>query len=107
MAADKNSEQAGKHGLPAYLESNYIASEDCRSGLAAEFPKNSREVVRVGWRFWNGRLLIELRVYYKSTTGEWLPGAKGLSLQAKCFPDLKQSVLALERSLADIPHEQA
>ena len=68
--------------------------------VVAEFAKNQRECVRAIVKKWNGRELFDLRVYYKSPSGEWKPGTKGLCLQATALPQLKAAVLALEQAIS-------
>lgn len=67
--------------------------------VVAEFKKNQRDIVRAVLKTWNGRRLLDLRVYYKQ--GEvWLPSPKGLCLQTATIPDLKAAVAALDQALA-------
>lgn len=68
--------------------------------VVKEFQKNSRELVRVQLRHWQGKDLIDFRVCYVGESGEWKPGPKGLCLQRAAFPDLKAAMLALEKVLA-------
>jgi hypothetical protein len=77
--------------------------------VVAEFVKNQREHVRAIIKTWNGRELFDLRVYYQDPTGKWVPGTKGLCLQAAALPELKAAVLALEQALGQegLPNESA
>jgi hypothetical protein len=67
--------------------------------LVAQFEKNSNEEVRVSIDDFRGNKIINLRVYYRSPTGEWLPGKQGLALQVDRFKDLADAVLRLGEAL--------
>lgn len=47
--------------------------------LIAEWPRNSRDVIRVRLNAFNGRTTIELREWYPSDGG-WNPGKAGITL---------------------------
>ena len=53
-------------------------SDEAVSEIISKFEKNSKEEVRVSVDEFRGRKLINIRVYYKDPTGEWLPGKQGL-----------------------------
>jgi hypothetical protein len=72
---------------------------DETSQTVAQFEKNSKEEVRVSIDDFRGNKIINLRVYYRSPTGEWLPGKQGLALQVDRFKDLADAVLRLGEAL--------
>ena len=41
--------------------------------------KNSSEEIRISLSDFNGRQVINIRVFYLGPNGEWLPGKKGLA----------------------------
>lgn len=63
--------------------------------VISKFEKNSKEEVRVSVDEFRGRKIINIRVYYKDPTGEWLPGKQGLALSIDRFRDLVDAVLQL------------
>ena len=74
-------------------------SEVDRSGIVAKFEKNSREEVWVSLDDFRGRKLINIRVYYRSPNGEWLPGKQGVALAVDRYRDLAEAVLLLGEKL--------
>jgi hypothetical protein len=63
-----------------------------------EFDKNSRELVRLTRKTWNAQDLIDLRVYYKTESGEMKPTQKGLCLRVEYLSELKNAVEAMVRN---------
>jgi hypothetical protein len=61
---------------------------DDSSQLVAQFEKNSKEEVRVSIDDFRGRKIINIRVYYRSDRGQWLPGKQGLALAVDRYRDL-------------------
>jgi hypothetical protein len=83
---------------------------DESSHPVAQFEKNSKEEVRVSIDDFRGKKIISLRVFYRSESGEWLPGKQGLALQVDRFRDLADAVLRLGEALQDrglLPHSGA
>lgn len=70
-----------------------------RGEIVAKFEKNSREEVWVSVDNFRGRKLINLRVHYRSETGEWMPGKQGLAISADRYRDLAEAVLKLGEKL--------
>ena len=62
----------------------------------AVIPKNSREELRVGLETFNGVRLVNLRVWYRSETGEWRPGKQGLALRVELLFDLRRAIQQAE-----------
>jgi hypothetical protein len=69
------------------------------SQLVAQFEKNAKEEVRVSIDEFHGRKIINLRVYYRSESDQWLPGKQGLALAVDCYRDLAAAVLRLGEEL--------
>jgi hypothetical protein len=65
----------------------------------AQFEKNSKEEVRVSIDDFHGRKIINIRVYYRSEGGQWLPGKQGLALAADRYRHLVDAVLKLGEEL--------
>jgi Transcriptional Coactivator p15 (PC4) len=72
---------------------------DGESEVIAQFEKNSKEEVRVSIDDFRGRKLINLRVYYRSEQGNWLPGRQGLALGVDRYRDLADALVKLGEQL--------
>jgi hypothetical protein len=64
----------------------------------AEWPRNSREIVRVSLTTYNGHPVVDIRTWYRDRAGDTKPGRAGLTLGMKHLPDLAD---ALARALAE------
>jgi len=64
--------------------------------LIAEWPRNSREVIRVALDQYNGRFTLNIRVWYRDQAGELRPGKTGVTLALKHLPEM---AAALSRAL--------
>ncbi len=69
------------------------------SEIVAKFEKNSREEVWVSVDDFRGRKIINIRVHYRSDTGDWLPGKQGLALSVERYRDLAEAILQLGEKL--------
>jgi hypothetical protein len=65
----------------------------------AQFEKNSKEEVRISIDEYHGRKLINLRVFYKSQDGKWLPGKQGLALSVDRYRDLADALIRVGEEL--------
>jgi len=72
---------------------------DESSHPVAQFEKNSREEVRVSIDDFRGTKIINIRVFYRSATGEWLPGKQGIAMKADRYRDLASAILQLGEAL--------
>ena len=72
---------------------------DEASQLVAQFEKNSKEEVRVSIDDFRGRKIINIRVYYRSESGQWLPGRQGLALGVDRYRDLAEAMLKVGEAL--------
>lgn len=75
--------------------------DDSQRDFVATFEKNSREEVRVSVDLYQGRQIINIRVYYrdKDNGSQWLPGKQGLALSVDRYRDLAEAVLKLGEKL--------
>ena len=69
--------------------------------LIEQFEKNATEVVRVSLTEYRGRKLVDIRVYYSDSEGQYRPTKKGVSLSVDVYPDFKRAMLALEKILLE------
>jgi hypothetical protein len=67
--------------------------------LVAQFKKNASEEIRVSIGEFNGHKLINMRIYFRSSDGEWLPTKKGIALGVDRYPMLLEAVLKLGQEL--------
>jgi hypothetical protein len=58
-----------------------------------EFPKNSRESVRVMPKIYEGHDLIDIRVYARNKAGKMVPTPKGISINVDTVPELIEVLL--------------
>ena len=64
------------------------------------FPKNKYQEVRVSISEYEGNDLIDLRIWgARMGSEEKAPTSKGISINVKLYPELKEAVLALEGEL--------
>ena len=64
--------------------------------------KNKFQEVRVGISEYQGNDLISIRIWTQPKgMEEKVPTAKGVSLNVKLYPELKEAVLLLEKELKD------
>jgi hypothetical protein len=73
--------------------------QETNSIVVAKFEKNSREEVWVSVDDFRGRKIINMRVHYRSETGQWLPGKQGIALSVDRYRDLAEAVLQLGEKL--------
>jgi hypothetical protein len=76
-------------------------TDESQQNFVATFEKNSREEVRVSVDLYQGRQIINIRVYYrdKENGAQWLPGKQGLALSVDRYRDLAEAVLKLGEKL--------
>ena len=58
-------------------------------------------MVRVSLTEYRGRKLVDVRVYYSDSEGQYRPTKKGVSLSVDVYPDFKHALLALEKILLE------
>jgi len=54
----------------------------------AAFKKNDREQVKILVSEFRGRRILNIRVFYSNSSGDWLPSKKGLALAVDKLPVL-------------------
>lgn len=66
------------------------------------FSKNKFQEIRVAISEYQGNDLIDIRTWtLPKGADEMAPTAKGVSINVKLFPDLKNAILELEKELKD------
>ena len=66
------------------------------------FPKNKFQEIRVGISEYQGNDLIDIRTWtLPKGSEEMAPTAKGISINVKLYPELKEAVLAMEKELKE------
>ncbi|NQU74082.1 MAG: transcriptional regulator [Candidatus Omnitrophica bacterium] len=66
------------------------------------FQKNKFQEIRVGVTEYEGNDLIDIRTWtQRQDVEEKTPTSKGVSINVKLYPELKEAVLALEKELKD------
>lgn len=53
-----------------------------------EVIKNSQEVIRVNIQDYQGTELVDIRTYWQTEEGKWIPTKKGISLTYHVMPDI-------------------
>jgi len=61
--------------------------------LVGEFNKNANETIRVRFREYDGKQLLDLRVWVQNDKGNFVPTRKGLSLRLDLVDSLKEAIL--------------
>jgi hypothetical protein len=66
------------------------------------FSKNKFQEIRVGISEYQGNDLIDIRTWtLPKGAEEMAPTSKGVSINVKLYPELKEAVLSLEQELKD------
>lgn len=65
----------------------------------ASFPKNGREEVQISLDQFNGHDLVNIRVFYRTESGEMRPGKQGLAIKVEQFPDLLAALEVTKQAL--------
>lgn len=64
--------------------------------------KNAFQEIRIGISEFQGNDLIDIRTWTsRQGSDEKMPTPKGISLNTKLYPELKEAILALEKDLMD------
>jgi len=69
--------------------------------LIEEFQKNKTEDFRLSLSEYQGHMLLDFRIYYKDKEGESKPTKKGVTVNVKLFPELKQAIIKAEEILKE------
>ncbi|MBW1853851.1 MAG: transcriptional coactivator p15/PC4 family protein [Deltaproteobacteria bacterium] len=69
--------------------------------VISEFPKNKTEDFRLSLTEYQGHNLLDFRIYFKDKQGESKPTKKGVTVNVKLFPQLKQAIMDAENILKE------
>jgi hypothetical protein len=69
--------------------------------IISEFPKNKTEDFRLSVTEYQGHTLLDFRIFFKDKEGESKPTKKGITLNVKLFPELKQAILDAEKIMTE------
>jgi len=67
--------------------------------VVVKFEKNSREEIWVSVDDFRSRKIINIRVHYRTETGQWAPGKQGVAISVDRYRDLAEAVLKLGEKL--------
>lgn len=71
------------------------------SVVISEFQKNKMEDFKLSLTEYQGHILLDFRIYFKDKQGESKPTRKGITLNVKFFPELKEAITAAEKILKE------
>ena len=60
--------------------------------LVAEWPRGKREVLRITLSKYNGRISIDVRVWFRVEGGEFRPSRRGISLRVAEISDVRKGL---------------
>ncbi len=69
--------------------------------IISEFQKNKTEDFRLSITEYQGHTLLDFRIFFKDKEGESKPTKKGITLNVKLFPELKQAIMDAEKILTE------
>ena len=69
--------------------------------VIADFQKNKTEDIKLSLTEYQGHKLIDFRVYFKDNEGESKPTKKGITVNVKFFPELKEAIMKAEKILKE------
>ena len=69
--------------------------------VISEFQKNKMEEFKLSLTEYQGHNLLDFRIYFKDKQGESKPTKKGITLNVKFFPELKEAIMAAEKILKE------
>jgi len=70
--------------------------------IVHEFAKNRREIVRTSLYQFEGRDVVDVRVWLpRSRDGQLVPGPKGLTIDRRLLPDLERATQAARAFIRD------
>jgi hypothetical protein len=67
--------------------------------ILKEIPRERGEVLRLSVNEYKGKLLLNIRIWYTDENEELRPTKKGVTVNAKQFPDFKGAVIDAEEIL--------
>jgi hypothetical protein len=69
--------------------------------VVAEFQKNARERIKISLDDFKNHKVCNIRVFYESEPGTWLPGPKGLAFSVNLLPELIAALQSAEEQRKD------
>ena len=60
--------------------------------LIAEFNKNASEVVRIQLTEYDGKQLLDIRIWVQNDKGDFIPTRKGITIRTEQVNSLKQAI---------------
>ncbi len=67
--------------------------------IISEFPKNKKEDFRLSLTEYEGYDLLDFRVFFKNEQGDSIPTKRGVTMNIKLLPQLKEAILNAEKIL--------
>jgi hypothetical protein len=64
--------------------------------IIAQWPRNARDTVMVRIDQFNGTMVIDIRVWWMSQTGELRPAPSGITMSVRHLPALARALTAAE-----------
>lgn len=68
------------------------STDDQLPMLIAEWPRSSREAIRIQLALYNGNPVVDIRAWYVGADGVPSPGRKGITLSVRQLPALSAGV---------------
>jgi hypothetical protein len=76
-------------------------AESIRGDVIATVEKNSKEELRISIDEFHGRKLINFRIFYRSSSGDWLPGKQGMALGVDRYRELAAAMVVVGEKLQE------
>ena len=73
-----------------------------KSILIHKFNKNSMEEIHISRTNFNGKDLVDLRLYYEDDNGEFKPSKKGITVTLECAEHLITGIKKLEKEILQL-----
>jgi hypothetical protein len=76
--------------------------------IIAQWPRNARDTVMVRLDRYNGNLVVDIRTWWTSPTGELRPGPSGITMAVHHLPSLARALTDAEataRELGLLPNQ--
>lgn len=69
--------------------------------IIADIERNQKEIIRVEVSEFNGKELINLRIWYHHFEGDYRPTQKGVALDISKFNELKTAIEKIDHYIQD------
>ncbi len=70
--------------------------------VIGEFEKNSKEIFRVSLQNYAGNDVLNLRIFYRDSNGDWKPSKDGITIRATQFPQLASLLADAGKALREL-----